>query len=84
MLQSQTTHYLDVLEQVVAPLSDSYIQKTVFAYARPYLDAVEYRPPFESAHSVILAVFAKAKAVGPDFAPFYTHLLLRVRRLYCL
>lgn len=44
---------------------------------RSYLDRTRYRETFESAHSVMLAVFATQKACATDLAPWYIELLLR-------
>lgn len=78
MLQSRTTYYFDVLEQLVGQLPDEYIESTVLAYLKPYLEVATQKAPFESAHSVVLAIFSQDKAVAHQLAPYYTHLLLRV------
>lgn len=48
-----------------------------------YLEDPKYRDTFESAHSVLLAIFASEKKCANDLAPWYTRLLLSVRLLPC-
>lgn len=43
-----------------------------------YLEDPKYRDTFESAHSVLLAIFASGKECANDLAPWYTQLLLHV------
>lgn len=48
-----------------------------FACVR-YLDDPQFRNTFESAHSVVLSIFANHKRCVTELAPYYTELLLKV------
>lgn len=77
--RSQTTFYLNVAEQLMKLLSNDYVEAVVLPCCRPYLDNPKYRDTFESAHSVLLAIFSSEKEpIANAIAPWYTQLLLRV------
>ncbi|GAA5928485.1 uncharacterized protein JCM15063_003891 [Sporobolomyces koalae] len=74
--RAEATFWMNTVEQVMEELSDSYVESTVLRRAKPYLEEATYPESFESAHSVVLAIFSSGKACVPAFVPYYTQLLL--------
>ncbi|WFD36180.1 hypothetical protein MCUN1_003057 [Malassezia cuniculi] len=72
----RTTYYLLVAEQLVADVPDQIIEHQVLPVCVPYLEDPRYQDTFESAHTVVLALFAARKACSYELAPFYVDLLL--------
>jgi len=56
--QAQTAFALAIIEQLVSVLTDSVIEDEVVPFCEPYLDEPSYREVYESAHSVMLSIFA--------------------------
>lgn len=57
----------------------SFLSTKLTLSPRRYLEDPTHRDTFESAHSVLLAIFASEKGCANELAPWYTKLLLRVR-----
>lgn len=79
--RAKATYYMDVVEQLIPSLSDEVIEGELLPICRPYLvdrasDEAANKDAFESAHSVLLSVFASSKRAVKDLAPFYARLLL--------
>jgi len=87
--QSQTAFFLACAEQLISCISDDCLEGTVLPIAHQNLDNSAYREIFESAHSVMLSVFAShrkqsqgtnAKSrrgrIAERLAPFYLRSLL--------
>ena len=72
----RTTYYLLVSEQLVADVPDQLIEREILPVCVPYLEDPRYQDTFESAHTVVLALFAARKACSFELAPFYVELLL--------
>ncbi|CEQ39033.1 SPOSA6832_00511, partial [Sporobolomyces salmonicolor] len=77
--RAEATFWMNTAEQVMDELSDRYVEDRVLAGCRRYLEDATYPEPFESAHSVLLAVFSTGKPCVNDLAPWYTTLLLRAQ-----
>ncbi|GAA5951893.1 hypothetical protein JCM21900_004176 [Sporobolomyces salmonicolor] len=77
--RAEATFWMNTVEQVMDELSDRYVEDRVLAGCRRYLEDATYPEPFESAHSVLLAVFSTGKHCVNDLAPWYTTLLLRAQ-----
>lgn len=77
---SQKVFYLDAAEQLVSAAPDSLIERQVLPLAHPFLESNKAPNAFESAHSLVLAIFANRKALCRDLAPYYVPLLLKVRK----
>ncbi|GAA5917798.1 hypothetical protein JCM5296_007569 [Sporobolomyces johnsonii] len=77
--RAEATFWMNTAEQVMDELSDRYVEDRVLAGCRPYLEDATYPEPFESAHSVLLAVFSTGKHCVNDLAPWYTALLLKAQ-----
>jgi len=75
---STATHFMLVAEQIVGVLPDDMIEKLVLPICKPYLHSSANKYAFESAHTVLLAVFANDKDVAEKLAPFYLQLLLSI------
>ncbi|KAM0787686.1 hypothetical protein ACM66B_003748 [Microbotryomycetes sp. NB124-2] len=75
--RSEATFYLNASEQLMAKIGDRYAESIVLRCAYPYLEEARYRDTFESAHSVLLAVFATNKRCATQVAPWYSKLLLK-------
>ncbi|KDN53399.1 hypothetical protein K437DRAFT_253095 [Tilletiaria anomala UBC 951] len=75
--RSAITYYLDVAEQLTASLPDEIIEARLLPTCRPYLDDPRFRTTFESAHSVVLAIFSSQKRVCMSLVPYYVDILLR-------
>lgn len=79
--RAKATYYMDVAEQLIPSLSEPVIEAELLPICYPYLVSDEsnddaYRDAYESAHSVMLSVFASSKRVVKDLAPIYARLLL--------
>ncbi|KAL8279383.1 hypothetical protein RQP46_008195 [Phenoliferia psychrophenolica] len=75
--RSVATFYLNAAEQLMKPLPNAHVEDPVLRCCRPYLENTLHRETFESAHSVLLAIFATEKGCASALAPWYTALLLR-------
>ncbi|KEI37032.1 uncharacterized protein L969DRAFT_90095 [Mixia osmundae IAM 14324] len=71
------TYYLNVAEQLMETLPDDYVESHIMPMTRRYLDDARYADAFDSAHSVVLAVFAKNKRCSIELMPWYSDLVLR-------
>ncbi|SCV71125.1 BQ2448_2713 [Microbotryum intermedium] len=76
--RSEATFYLNAAEVLIKRIGDDYLEDKVLPCCYPYLEDAKYRDTFESAHSVLLAVFATQKKVSSDLAIWYTKVLLQV------
>ncbi|KAF8520802.1 hypothetical protein BU17DRAFT_46263 [Hysterangium stoloniferum] len=86
--QAQTAFVLAVIEQLMNLLSDHTIKDTVVRFCTPYLSDPSHRETFESAHSVMLSIFAahsshNGTSTGTDqpnlaarLVPFYVDCLI--------
>ncbi|CBQ73281.1 conserved hypothetical protein [Sporisorium reilianum SRZ2] len=74
--RSSTTYFLNVAEQLVRVLPDAVVEQLVLPLCRPYLEDTRYGDTFESAHSVVLALYASHKRCILNLAPFYVELVL--------
>lgn len=74
--RSTTTYFLNVVEQLVRVLPDALIEQLVLPICRPYLEDTRFSDTFESAHSVVLALYSAHKRCILDLAPFYVRLLI--------
>ncbi|GAA6012349.1 hypothetical protein JCM11491_007105 [Sporobolomyces phaffii] len=81
VVRAASTFWMNTIEQVMDELSDSYVESSVLPRCKPYLDCSKYPEPFESAHSVLLAIFSSGKACVPELASWYTELLLNLPSL---
>ncbi|GAA5959953.1 hypothetical protein JCM3765_000658 [Sporobolomyces pararoseus] len=79
--RAEAAFWMNTVEQVMEELSDSYVEENVLVRCKPYLEVSKYSEPFESAHSVVLAIFSSGKASVPDLCPWYTNLLLKLPSL---
>ncbi|KAM0749468.1 hypothetical protein T439DRAFT_381790 [Meredithblackwellia eburnea MCA 4105] len=75
--RSTATFYLNCAELLMTQLPDPLIEDPLLTCCRPYLDNATYRETFESAHSVLLALFARGRNCASELAPWYTALLLQ-------
>jgi len=70
------TYLLLVIEQLVAELPAAMIDDLVLPLCRPYLEDTRFQDAFESAHSVVLALYAAQSPSTTALTPFYVELLL--------
>ncbi|KIJ57207.1 hypothetical protein M422DRAFT_773864 [Sphaerobolus stellatus SS14] len=86
--QAQTAFTLATLEQLVSVLSDSVIENAVVPFCDPFLDDPSHREVYESAHSVMLSIFAahaqrddsesgRTAGLAEKLVPFYTESLIK-------
>ncbi|KAK4047724.1 hypothetical protein OIV83_005232 [Microbotryomycetes sp. JL201] len=75
--RSEATFYLNAAEQLMVKLREEYTEAVVLKCVFPYLEDSRYRDTFESAHSVLLAVFATNKRCATRVVPWYSKLLLK-------
>lgn len=81
--RAECTFWLNTAEQVMEKLSDPYVEETVIMQSCcSYLETWKYAEPFESSHSVVLAIFTSRKACIPEIARWYTELLFKVSRFH--
>lgn len=76
--RATATFHLNTAEQLVPSLPRAQLEFQVMQVCKPYLSSSEYRDPFESAHSVVLAIFATQPDLALELAPWYTALLLEL------
>lgn len=74
--RSSTTYFLNVAEQLVGVLPDEVVEQLILPICRPYLEDTRFSDTFESAHSVVLALYSSNKRCILDLAPFYVELLI--------
>ncbi|KAJ9479354.1 putative peroxisomal matrix Pex8 protein [Pseudozyma hubeiensis] len=74
--RSSTTYFLNVAEQLVAVLPDQVVEQLVLPICQPYLENTRFSDTFESAHSVVLALYSNHKRCILNLAPFYVGLLI--------
>ena len=72
-----TTYFLLVVEQLVSEVPNAMIDHLILPMCRPYLQDTSFQDAFESAHSVILALYTAQSPCTLELTPFYVHLLLR-------
>ncbi|KOS15953.1 hypothetical protein Malapachy_3319 [Malassezia pachydermatis] len=70
------TFFLLVVEQLASELPDTMIDHLVLPMCRPYLEDTRFQDAFESAHSVVLALYAAQAPRTKALTPFYVQLLL--------
>ncbi|WFD27567.1 hypothetical protein MNAN1_002566 [Malassezia nana] len=70
------TYLLLVIEQLVAELPETMIDDVVLPLCRPYLEDTRFQDAFESAHSVVLALYTAHSPCTTALTPFYVELLL--------
>ena len=74
--RSSTTYFLNVAEQLVGILPDAVVEQLILPICRPYLENTRFSDTFESAHSVVLALYSNNKRCILNLAPFYVELLI--------
>lgn len=74
--RSATTYFLNVAEQLVGVLPDEVVEELILPICRPYLENTRFTDTFESAHSVVLALYSNHKRCILNLAPFYVELLI--------
>jgi alkylhydroperoxidase family enzyme len=74
--RAAVTYYLDVVEQSMGILPDEMVVQDILPLVKDYLEHAEFRDSFESAHSVILSIFASQKAIVAELTAYYIDLLL--------
>lgn len=74
--RAAVTYYLDVVEQGMGALPDEMILQDILPLIKNYLEQSHYQDTFESAHSVILSIFAMQKGMVCELTPYYINLLL--------
>ncbi|KAK0535697.1 hypothetical protein OC835_002302 [Tilletia horrida] len=74
--ETSATYLLLVAEQLIAVLPDAMVERLILPICRPYLTDTSDKDAFESAHSVLLAIFAHDKGVVESLAPYYVELLI--------
>ena len=74
--RSTTTYFVNVAEQLVGVLPDAVVEQLILPICRPYLQDPRFSDTFESAHSVVLALYSTGKRCILNLAPFYVELLL--------
>ncbi len=74
--RSSTTYFLNVAEQLIAVLPDEVVEQLILPICRPYLENTRFSDTFESAHSVVLALYSNHKRCILNLAPFYVELLI--------
>lgn len=74
--RSSTTYFLNVAEQLVGVLPDEVVEQLILPICRPYLENTRFSDTFESAHSVVLALYSSHKRCILNLAPFYVELLI--------
>lgn len=74
--RSRITYYLLLIENLIGALDDDTVEQNVLPFIYPYLQDNSDIHLFESAHSVMLAIFSNMKKVTNELAPFYCNLLL--------
>ncbi|SPO24405.1 uncharacterized protein UTRI_03673 [Ustilago trichophora] len=74
--RSSTTYFLNVAEQVIGVLPDAVVEQLILPICRPYLENTRFSDTFESAHSVVLALYSNNKRCILNLAPFYVELLI--------
>ena len=70
------TYFLLVMEQWVAELPHAMLEQLGLPMCRPYLEDTRFQDTFESAHSVVLALYACGASCTRELTPFYVDLLL--------
>lgn len=71
-----TTYFLLVAEQLVSDVPEAMVDRLLLPICRPYLEDTTFQDAFESAHSVVLALFSVQSPCTLDLTPFYVQLLL--------
>lgn len=71
------TYVLLVAEQLVAEVPEAMVSELILPMCRPYLEDTQFQDAFESAHSVVLALYTAQSASTLELTPFYVGLLLR-------
>lgn len=71
-----TTYFLLVAEQLVSDVPEAMVDRLLLPICRPYLEDTTFQDAFESAHSVVLALFSAQSPCTLDLTPFYVQLLL--------
>ncbi|CDU26401.1 uncharacterized protein SPSC_06595 [Sporisorium scitamineum] len=74
--RSATTYFLNVAEQLIRVLPDEVVEQLILPVCRPYLEDTRFSDTFESAHSVVLALYVNHKRCILNLAPFYVELVL--------
>lgn len=73
----RVTYALLVIELLTKELPPAMIDGLVLPMCRPYLEDTQYQDAFESAHSVVLALYVAHAPNAKALTPFYLELLLR-------
>lgn len=74
--RTHTTYFLLVAEQLTADVPDALIEHDILPVCVPYLEDPRFQDTFESAHTVVLSLFAARRACAYELTPFYVALLL--------
>ncbi|KAI8351006.1 hypothetical protein B0O80DRAFT_120348 [Mortierella sp. GBAus27b] len=75
--ESRTLFFMNILERVMIAIDDKLLEDQLLPMVYPYLLKNDQRDLFESAHSVVMAVFLTNKSIAKQVAPFYANLLLQ-------
>ncbi|KAG0007012.1 hypothetical protein BGZ65_012657 [Modicella reniformis] len=75
--ESRTLFFMNFLERVMIAIEDRFLEDKLLPMVYPYLLKNDQRDLFESAHSVVMAVFLTNKNIAKQLAPFYSNLLLQ-------
>ncbi|KAF9285237.1 hypothetical protein BGZ68_004032 [Mortierella alpina] len=77
VLESRTLFYMNLLERVMIAIDEQFLEDQLLRMVYPYLLKNDQKDLFESAHSVVMAVFLTRKRIAKNVAPFYSNLLLQ-------
>ncbi|CAO3570697.1 unnamed protein product [Mortierella alpina] len=77
VLESRTLFYMNILERVMIAIDEQFLEDQLLPMVYPYLLKNDQKDLFESAHSVVMAVFLTRKRIAKNIAPFYSNLLLQ-------
>ncbi|KAF9192621.1 hypothetical protein BGZ51_005211 [Haplosporangium sp. Z 767] len=77
VMESRTLFFMNLLERVMIAIDEPFLENQILPMVYPYLLKNDQRDLFESAHSVVMAVFLTKKRIAKNVAPFYSNLLLQ-------
>jgi len=77
--RTHVVYFLLVAEQLAAELPDAMVERLLLPVCRPYLEYADpaFQDSFESAHSLVLALYTAGKNCTLSLTPFYVNLLLQ-------
>ncbi|KAG0215402.1 hypothetical protein BGX28_010107 [Mortierella sp. GBA30] len=77
VMESRTLFFMNILERSMIAIDEQFLENLLLPMVYPYLLKNDQRDLFESAHSVVMAVFLTRKRIAKNVAPFYSNLLLQ-------